>query len=369
MKKVLHIGIGEHFGGIAKLNLEYVKNINNFQIDVLTPNKKYFTYFEKNLKKYKSNLYDLNITKMTRKNEIIYDYRLYKFLKNNKYDIIHINSDIFFFSFRVLLISKICKVKKIVMHTHGTQKVNPIKRLLINVLNPLYRSMIDEYLTCSKQAESSLYTKKFIKKNKVKLLKNGININAFKFNEKYRIEYQKKLNIESKNVYCHIGRFKKVKNHEKLIDIFYEIQKQDSNSVLLLIGDGVLLNQIKEKVNNLKIDDKVLFLGFRDDINKILNAVDVLIFPSFHEGLGITLIEAQTNGVLVFSSDTIPIEAKLSNNFYYFNINDKNIDIANRIINQKNNINHRNDAYKCAIENGYDIKDVCKKLEDIYLNI
>lgn len=120
MKKILHISIGENYGGIENLELEYMKHIPG--IDILSPNDKAFQHCHSN------NIFNLSIPKFTRKNQILYDYRLYKFLKKNKYDIVHINSEIFFFSFRVILIAKICGVKKIVMHSYSCIKLNLIKR-------------------------------------------------------------------------------------------------------------------------------------------------------------------------------------------------------------------------------------------------
>ena len=155
------------------------------------------------------------------------------------------------------------------------------------------------------------------------MLKNGVDIEKYKYNEKVREEYRKKLNIDKKIVYGHVGRFHPQKNHEFLIDLFYEISLKQDNSILLLVGDGELIDRIKNKVKELKLEDKVLFLGFREDIDKLMNAMDYFLFPSLYEGLGIVTIEAQTSGLLTFVSKEIPEDANITSNFYRIDSFDK----------------------------------------------
>ena len=395
MKKILLISVGEHFGGIEKLEVEYVKRLRKtFKIDIMALNDSTFKRYEKILNKKNSKLHNLNIKKFTRRSEIIYDLKLFKFLKKNKYDIIHINSGVFFYSFRVALISRICGVKKIIVHSHSYENRNKIKIFFKNILNPIYRKMVDEYLTCSENAKISLFSKGFIerdKKNnkekekniknkkvknkndkKIKVIKNGIDIDKIKYNEETRKEYIDKLELKNKVVYAHIGRISKIKNHNFLIDIYRNIVELQDNSILLIIGDGEEKDKelLKEKCKSLNIEDKVKFLGFRDDVYNILNAVDFLIFPSKAEGLGMVVIEAQANGIKAFCSESVPKEANISNELRFFKFKDDTFEIAKRVRNaKKNTVKYRNEAYKYAVNNGYDINDVCSELKRIYKNL
>ena len=324
--KVLQVSMGERFGGIERLEFNFLKYINkNIKFDFLTPNNIPFNEYKQEIENLGGNVYNLNVSRHNRKGKIVYAHRLYKFLKNNQYDIVHINSSVFFFSFYVALISKLCKNGKIVVHVHSLPRVNKLKRLLIKILFPLYFKITDEYLACSKKAGEAFFSKKYM--NKVRILKNGIEVERFKFDKNTRDEYRKKLNLGNNVVYGNIGRFEKEKNHLFLIDIFYEIQKHKKNSKLLLVGEGNLKKQIEEKVKRLKITDKVIFLGFRKDIDEILNCMDVFILPSISEGLGISAIEAQTNGAYIYCSKAIPNEAKISSNFDYFDLSDSPINI------------------------------------------
>lgn len=350
MIKVLQIINGEYFNGVTRLMSDVKNNISeDIEFEILTA----------------SNICDkwhnLNVNRKSLKGRIIYNYRLFKFLKKNKYDIIHINSGAFFFTFQVAIVAKLAGIKRLIAHSHNTPHISKIKRFLIAILNPIYRKMIDVKLTCSKTATKSLFTKE----DDVIFIKNGIDIEEYKYNESYRNEYRKNFNIENNIVYGHVGKFDKQKNHDFLIDIFYEIQKKQ-DAVLLLIGYGELEDEIKGKVTKLNIKDKVRFLGFREDVSHILNAIDFFILPSLYEGLPICLIEAQTSGLPVFVSDAVTDEANISNGFNKIESNDALVWAEFILKAQKNN---RENAYKDTIKNGFDIKGTTKQLEEIYINL
>ena len=347
--KVLQIIDGETFGGISKLITDFDNNMKDINFDYLT---------SVNIC---DNWNNLGVSRKNLKGKIIFNHRLKKFLKENKYDIVHINTAVFLLSFQVVLICKLCGVKNIIVHSHNTTRINTLRKIMIKILNPLYRRLTSVHLTCSSLASHSLFTKT----NDVILLKNGINVDEYKFNQKIRDKYRKELGIDDKLVYGHVGRFHEQKNHKFLIDLFHELQKK-KDSVLVLVGIGPLENEIKKHIKELKIEDKVLLLGFREDINNLLNAFDIFIFPSLYEGLGISIIESQTNGLPTIVSSNIPEEANISKNF----IQMKDFDI-NKWVNRINSIKikNRTNAYKDTIKNGYDIKDVSKELEKIYKRI
>lgn len=352
MIKVLQIIDGKHFTGIARLMFNAEKYISkDIQMDFLTANKMYEKWN------------NLNITRDCLKGKIIYNYRLYKFLKKRDYDIIHINSGIFFFTFQVAVIAKMVGIKKVVVHSHNTPDISKIKRVLIKMLNPLYCKIIDKKLTCSNQAAKSLFTKL----DDVILINNGIEIEKYKFDKSIREKYRKELNLENKIVYGNVGRLSKQKNQMFLIDIFYEIQKKQ-DAVLLLVGNGEFEKNIKAKVNELNIEDRVVFLGYREDVSSILNAMDVFVLPSLYEGLPISIIEAQTNGLPVIVSEGVTDEAKISNNFIKIKSNDEK-EWAKQILDMEIKEEERKNSYKNTIKNEYDIKLTAKKLENIYLEL
>ena len=350
MIKVLQIIDGKQYGGICKLFLDIEKNISkDIKFEYLTATN------------ICDDWHNLDVDRSKIRGRIVFNHRLRKFLKKNKYDIIHINSGAFFFVFTCTLICRLSGVKRIVVHSHNTPNISKIKKLLLRILNPLFRKISNVHLSCSKEAIKSLYTKS----KDVIILKNGINIDDYKFNSNVRKKHQKELGIMNKKVYGHIGSFTKQKNHHFLIEVFNEISKKE-DAVLLLIGTGQLEQEIKRKVEQLNLQNKVIFLGYRDDVNSLLNCIDIFLFPSIYEGLGIVLIEAQTNGAVVFASNKIPEEANISP--YYNSIDNFELNTwVNKI--KKAKLLDRKEAYINTINNEYDIKITSKKLELLYKDL
>ena len=255
-------------------------------------------------------------------------------------------------------------IKKIIVHSHGYNKPKGIRKTIFSICNPIYKRIVNEYLACSKLAGQSLLRTKNIEQ--LKVIKNGIEIDKYKFNNDMRLKYRKELKIEDKIVYGHVGRMCHEKNHKFLLELFNEIQKIQSNSVLLLIGEGELEKNIDNKIKELKLEKKVIRLGYRDDTNYLYNCMDAFLFPSIKEGLGLALIEAQTNGLPVFCSNSIPQEAEISPKFYRYDLTENILETAKNICNKEINTNERETAYKYTINQGYDINDVCAKLDTIY---
>ena len=178
---------------------------------------------------------------------------------------------------------------------------------------------------------------------------------------------RKILNLNaSTTAFIHVGRFAEEKNHVFLLETFAEIVKNNLDTKLFLIGTGSKEEEIKAKIRKLKLQKYVVFLGLRNDIPDVLQAMDCFIFPSLHEGLGIVAIEAQASGLKVFASDTIPNEVKITNLLQFISLKKSQNEWANIIL---DNIPYqRVSTYEKIVESGYDIGAVAKKLEKIYLS-
>jgi glycosyltransferase involved in cell wall biosynthesis len=194
---------------------------------------------------------------------------------------------------------------------------------------------------------------------------NAIDLKNFKFDEKSRNYYKNLLNLQDVTIYGHVGRFVYQKNHDKLIKIFSKIHLKNPKTKLLLVGDGPLIQTVKQQVKELSLDKDVLFLGHRDDVDKLLNMMDYIIFPSRYEGLPISLVEAQANGVPVFYSDSITSEIKLLNTSMAFSITDNSDDIANKIL-KTNATENRAAATETLRDEGYEKQDVVEQLYNFY---
>lgn len=314
---------------------------------------------------------NLNFEKNKLFNRIKFFKEVKKLLNNNHYDIVHINSVSLLGLSLGALISKKEKVKNVIVHSHNDGKMS-LKYRIVKVISDIFlKKYADYYFACSENAAKWKFPKSIINEKKYLIIKNGINTEKFKFDENVRNSYRKQLGIENNLVIGHVGRFEQQKNHDFLINIFKKIYINNHSAILLLIGEGNLKEQIKEKVEKLGIEKNVKFLGVRADVNKLLSAMDGFLFPSIYEGLGIAVIEAEASGLPVICSDRLPKEVEITDHIYKLNLN-SSIDLwAQTSLEEieKNKIQDRKKYYKIVEEQGFEIKKVAKKLGAFYRSL
>lgn len=194
---------------------------------------------------------------------------------------------------------------KTIAHSHNTSSGKGISASIKNIFQHDIRNQADQFIGCSIQAGEWLFGEKVCSSDDFHVLNNAIDSRTFVYDENVRKEKRKELNSENKVVIGHVGRFHEQKNHDFLIDIFSEILKIEKNAELLLVGEGKSKSEIKNKVTNLGIQDHVRFLGLRSDVNELLQAFDIFLFPSLFEGLPVTLVETQAAALPAVISDTI----------------------------------------------------------------
>lgn len=291
-----------------------------------------------------------------------------KLLKGN-YDIIHLHTS-FWKSTLVEDIAKECRIPKIIVHSHSTMIdiLDDEKRKIAEVQHNKVKESFSldqatDFWACSKLAADWLFGEN-IPRDRIKIMKNAINVEGFTFNNEIRKIYRKKFNLEGDFVICNVGRLVYSKNQEFLLYVFSKVVKEIKNAKLLLVGNGVLLESLKELARELKIDDKVMFLGDRNDINNILQATDLFCLPSRFEGLGISLIEAQTSGLKCLSSPFAPAEADITNNIHKLPL-DVNSWVEKIIEIEKGY--ERKNMYDEITKAGYNIKYQIKEVEKMYL--
>lgn len=299
-------------------------------------------------------------------NIFAYQKRLRKIFKMNNYKIVH--SHINTLSVFPLYAAKKVGIPVRIAHSHSTtNKKEWKKNLMKQILRPFSKLYATDYMCCSELAGRWLFGNKEYDKGNVYLLNNAIDLDKFKFNEKIRKEVRKELKIKDDTlVIGHIGRFVEQKNHRFLINIFNEVHKKNKDSILLLAGQGPLQKEIKEKVNELNLNDSVIFLGQRNDANRLYRAFDVFLLPSLYEGLGMVLIEAQTSGLPCVASTEVPNIAKVTDNLVFVELD--NLDEwSNSIMNTNKKV--RKDYSKEVSKHDYDINKEVKKLEKRYLTL
>ena len=219
---------------------------------------------------------------------------------------------------------------------------------------------------CSSLAGEWTYGKKAVTERRCIFLKNGIETQKYAYNRAIREGKRKELGITDNFVIGHIGRFMQQKNHAFLIDIFSAVKKMNPKAKLLLVSEGRLMDEIKQKVSSLGLQNDVLFLGFRNDINELMQAMDVFVLPSLWEGLPFTLVEAQAAGLPCVISDVISDESIVTDLIKKESLKQSAEIWAKKILNVYDETTRKDTAYLVK-DAGFDIETSAQWLQEFYL--
>ncbi|MDP4178298.1 MAG: glycosyltransferase family 1 protein [Bacillota bacterium] len=357
--RVLHVTYKMHCAGIEAFIMNLYRNIDRskVQFDFLV----HYTerqFYDDEIENLGGRIYRLSVREDN--NFIKYFNDLKSFFSEHKeYKIVHAHMESFGMFY--LNYAKKANIPVRIAHSHN-DKVDPsLKGFIKNIMNKPFKLLSTDYMACSDASGKYLFGNK-----KYLVVKNAIDAQKFIYNNNVRNEVRKELQIENKFVVGHIGRFNDQKNHTFLIDIFNELHKINDNAVLLLLGTGELESNIKEKVKQLGLIDYVYFLGVRKDTDRLYQAMDVFVFPSLYEGLGIVGIESQASGLMTICSDGIPAEARITEYFDCLSLKDDPMKWAVKI-NKYSQPYERKNTYKQIEEAGFDVHSSAKKLEEYYL--
>lgn len=287
----------------------------------------------------------------------------YQFFKKHPgYQVFHIHTYHAFDAWLGIVGAKMAGVKHICLHSHNTQGLHP-------ELHKIFRFFLNHMkitrFACSYAAGEWMYGEKFMQQGKAEVIKNGIQVSDFVFDENRREATKKVMNLDDKFVVGHIGRFNYQKNHKFLLQVFKEIQKQQENAILLLLGTGELEEQVKVQAVNLGIQDAIQFLGVRSDVIDILFAMDVFVFPSLFEGLSVVAIEDQAAGTPMLAADTLTEETKITDSLCFCSLEASPKLWAQKAI-ELGKLAHQNNQ-DAIIRSGYDIKATAGRLSEVYL--
>ena len=373
MKKVLIFGMTENYAGMENFIINYYRKINRKKIhfDFIVTSKDTIA-FEKEILESDSKIYRMG---KKRKNFFLYKKNMKKFFSKHakEYDAIWCNV-CHLKNIDYLVYAKKYGIKARILHSHASGINNSEKIFLryIYRMRQFFNKMretkyVTDYWACSDEAAEYLFKKDIISKKKYFVVSNAIDFNKFKYSEQKRKVKRKELNISEETlVVGHVGRFSIEKNHKYLIDVFENIHFLNPNSILVLIGDGDIKKDIETYVQQKKLLNHVLFLGERNDINQLYSMMDIFVFPSFYEGLGIALLEAQISLLPCYASKGVPQMSKISNLIEYFDLTTSPKQIAEKIIKDnhlRKNVKLSDDCKK------YDItiwaKEIQEKLEKL----
>jgi glycosyltransferase involved in cell wall biosynthesis len=262
-------------------------------------------------------------------------------------------------------------VPVIIVHSHGANPtiagIEPYIRFK-RVVRGIFTKMMWKYVTdgfaCGYTAREELFGKGNIS---AIIINNAIDAKKYSYDSGIARQMKVKLGIENKYVIGNVGRLNFEKNHVFMIDIFKCIHDKNPNSVLLLVGDGVLRSKIEQKSKALQLEDSIIFAGVRPDIPELMQAMDVFLFPSLFEGLPLAVIEAQAAGLPCVLSDTVPKETNITDLCEFISLTETPAVWAERILRYQKNFNRGNKEEEIK-KAGYDVKVTAGWLQQYYLN-
>ena len=220
---------------------------------------------------------------------------------------------------------------------------------------------------CSRSAGVWLFGEKQVQKDTFHVIPNAIQLDKFIYSEADRNAARAELGIaENELAAVCVARFSQQKNHPYLLKVFREIHERQPESKLYLIGKGELENDIRKEIQALNLMDSVVFLGSRSDIGRLLTGMDLFLFPSFYEGFGTVIVEAQCSCLPMIASDTIPHETKLCDCVEFMSIQADPATWAEKALAMVEQIK-RKDNSNLIRANGYDIRESYTWMQQFYL--
>lgn len=293
-----------------------------------------------------------------------YKRQIVQFFDENQYSIIHGQcSELGYFFYKE---AHKRGVPIIIAHGHNSKSKVDLKFPFRWFWKKNMMRYVNTYFSCGEEASVWLFGKE--KAKEAFTMTNAIDSKLFAYNLQSAQQIKKELNASETRNYIHVGRFTIQKNHEFLIEVFALLLQKNQKQKLFLVGEGELKAKIQEQVSVLGIEEKVIFLGSRNDVNALLQAMDVFLFPSLFEGLPVSLVEAQAAGVHCVISDGIPKEAILiPENVTVIALKESAIQWADKI-NCLDKID-KNDVTPIIKAKGYDIEANVRILEAKYTEL
>lgn len=358
--RVLHILQRMEAGGTQALLMNIYRKIDRtkVQFDFLVVYKEK-QFYDEEIEKMGGHVYKLSFRE---------DLNLLKFQKDlsnffrrhQEYKIVHCHA--YTIGYFCLKAAKKAGIPVRIAHSHSNAAVHNVKlpaKLLMQKLFTLYST---DLFACSEEAGKFAF-----KGRKFNIIQNAIDSQNFVANANIRKEVRKELELEDKFVVGHVGRMQPEKNHDFLINVFAEIKKKKMDAELILVGTGPLEEKVKDKVAEKRLSDCVHFLGNRKDMNRIYQAMDVFVFPSLFEGLGIVAIEAQAVGIPIVCSEGLPPETDITPIYQKKMLSEGAEKWADAALEMAKNSKAHTNMQQYVIDAGFDMDVTAKYMENYYL--
>ena len=302
----------------------------------------------------------LHVISRSIKNPFGYIKKLSKVAKG--YDVIHVHGNSATMVLEMIA-AKLAGVKFRIAHSHNT---SCSMRTIDKLARPLFYALCNERLACGDEAGKWLF-----KNRDFHIVNNGVDTSKFRFDAGKRSSIRKELGWENNPIIGHVGNFLPAKNHEFLITLFAKYTASHPEARLLLLGNGYLKDEAIDQAARLGVLDKVKFAGSVENPQDYLSAMDIIVMPSTFEGLPLTLVEEQANGLDCICSTNITPEADMTKRLHFLNLDENLQTWTSKIDDALDNSDSRDKKSENAIamikKNGYDIWEISKWLKSFYL--
>ena len=366
--RVLQVGMTRNLGGIETYLIEQFRHLDKSKIDYDFVNitGEYSICYEDEILASGSKIFKVV---SRHKNPLLHYWQWFNILLQHKgvYDVIVLNTNSLEYVFPLVL-GKVFGIPVRVIHSHNSgfeNKQGLARRLLVGMNKKLLAWSANLRFACSQFAGQWMF-----KDNPYHVIYNAIDIHKYDADLAVRDEMRQALNLDTALTLLHVGRFSYQKNHSFLLDIFKEVHGIQPNSVLLLVGDTTeeseFLTEVKRKIKAYGLENVVRLLGRRDDVNKIMQAADVLVMPSFFEGLTVVGIEAQACDLPLLLSDTVTKELGLLPSTHFISLEAGPTAWAEAIVNSKQH--NRQSRYEELKAAGYDIGNETERVEKLLID-
>ena len=354
--RVLHVLTGLSNGGAEAFILNMYRNMDRskVQFDFLLRSEE--NRYAEELNEMGSNVYT---TASFPRHFIQNAVQTATFFKTHHYDIVHIHANALLYMY-ALQCAKKSGVKCRIIHSHNSAMAHMQLLPLHKANKRKIQKLATDFFACSDDAGRWMFPGSY------QVINNAIDLDAFSFNAEKRERIREKLGFGKDDfVVGHTGRFVEQKNHAFLLEVFAQLCQRKENAQLLLLGDGKLRAEMEQKAKDLGIAHRVKFMGAIKEVSDYLNAMDLFIFPSIFEGLSISLIEAQTNGLPILCSQAIPEAAIFDSSIERLPLDTDAKSWANQALRMDLQRTQLTQVLRSA---GYDVRQQAKQLQNFYIS-
>ncbi len=256
-----------------------------------------------------------------------------------------------------------------IAHSHSTDKNLSLKKVFFKIASYPTRYIADSFFGCSTEAGKSRYGSRIIKSEIYRNFSNAIDTDKFLYNEVFRDDIRKEFGVLDDEILIGtVGRISFPKNPGVLYEIFKNIVLKEPKAKCLWVGKGEFSEKISSMIKEDKLEKKIIMAGVRNDVYKLIQGMDCMLFPSLWEGLPVSVIEAQASGLPCILSDTISPEAEITGLIKWQSLAEP-VDVwaDSCIQTAKASRSERKSPTEDIKKAGYDINDTVKRLTDFYL--